>query len=102
MRHLEYRIDYNGKRAILQSRNGVIECVDLSTDFESSFSPDERDLILNAFMVAQYLEFQGKNVRDYIPDYHPRITPEQARAIVDLLEQEHQLKPFTFADINRY
>ncbi len=96
MRHLEYRIDFNGKRAILQSRRRLVECIDLSTDCESSFSPDEENLLLSCFMVMEYCELQGRYVRDYLSNYKPRITPEEAKEVVDRLEREYNLKPFAF------
>ncbi len=96
MRYPEYRIDFNGKRAILRSQDRSVRCVDLSTGEESRFSPSEQIILSCYFMTMEYYEIHGRDVCDQILLIDPpEITPEEAEVCIGQLQRLYHLKPLT-------
>ncbi|MBI4158684.1 hypothetical protein HY500_00310 [Candidatus Woesearchaeota archaeon] len=93
MLYSEYRLDFNGKRAILSSQDRLVRCISLDTGDKTKFTSTEEIVVIFSFMAMELYERRGISMGDHITIRQHDFPIERAEYMISELQRVHGLKP---------
>lgn len=94
MLYYQYRLDINEKRAILNSRDKSVKCIDLNTGDETQLTPSEEAIIVCHLMTLELYERKGIDVGDYL-SINPDYPVERAEHVICEIQRIYNISPPT-------